>query len=132
MVLLVHSAILCVFGVLGLKHKVAFVVSMHAFHLFVLLLVNHSFFQFAGQVLLVQHLLDLGFRLFAVESFRPMLLHCAPLIDVAPFSERVIALLIVVEGGDLVHLLVERLLDPMNHLESIHNRISTSLRVHLN
>jgi hypothetical protein len=38
-VLLVHSAILRVFSFLGLKHKIALVVFMHAFHFLVLLLV---------------------------------------------------------------------------------------------
>jgi hypothetical protein len=56
-----------------------------------------------------------------------MLLYCAPLIDITPLSERVVSLLIVVEGSYLVNLLVERPLDTVNHLERIHNRISTIL-----
>lgn len=59
-----------------------------------------------------------------------MLLHCAPLIHVAPLGEWVVALLIVVELVDLVHLLFEWLLDSVGHLKRIHNRITTSLSVH--
>jgi len=56
----------------------------------------------------------------------------APFIKLAMLSHGVVPFLLLIKGLNRLLLLVERFLNTVDHLERIHNCISTSLLLHFN